>query len=67
MENTSIQLFAEEGPFTVTFTPGLSGEQYADLAQVVSAGLLSKAEFCEKFEALAKAWGVRFSSDGACD
>ena len=67
MENTSIRLLASDGPFTVTFTPGLSAEQYADLFQVVSKELRTKTEFCETFKALAVVWEVAFDSDGSCD
>jgi hypothetical protein len=66
MENTSILLLASDGAFTITFTPGLTAEQYADLNQVVTAGLLTKAQFCEKFAALALVWEVKFESDGVC-
>jgi hypothetical protein len=45
---------------------GLTVEQYADLNQVVTAGLLTKAHFCEKCAALAQVWEVKFHSDGVC-
>jgi hypothetical protein len=68
VEHTSIRLIAKDGPFTVTFRPSLTPEQYADLNQVVSTGAEhTKARFCEKFKAMATVWEVQFESDGACD
>ena len=67
MENTILRLLASDGPFTVTFSPGLTTEQYADLNDVVRQGLRTKREFCAHFQALADQWGVQFTSDGTCD
>jgi hypothetical protein len=67
VENSSFRLLARNGPFTVTFTPSLTPEQYADLVQVVTNdSQLTKAELREKFKALATVWEVRFESDLIC-
>jgi hypothetical protein len=66
MENTSLKLLALDGPFTVTFKPSLTPEQYADLAQVVSLENKTIAGYCEQIAMLAKVWGVEFSSDPDC-
>jgi hypothetical protein len=66
-ESTSLTLLSTDGLFTVTFSPRLTAAQYADLAEVVKAGILSKKQFCEQFAHLAAAWGTEFTSDGSCN
>jgi hypothetical protein len=63
MDQTCFRLLARDGAFTVIFVPALSAEQYAELREVVSRDLRSKAEYRQLCQTLAQRWGVRFESD----